>query len=109
RPLPQVHRPLGAASGEQPCEQEQHEPPEECHSADATRFRRARAPPPCCSSGVTRLRARSALALLLASACTHHHESPHESLPGPDPAKSPRYDRVWALATHNSYWIDRRA
>ena len=29
------------------------------------------------------------------------------ALPGPDEAHAPRYDRVWAIATHNSYWVDR--
>ena len=27
--------------------------------------------------------------------------------PGIEPTASPRYDAVWQIATHNSYWVDR--
>ena len=51
------------------------------------------------------------VATLTTLACSHDGASgaPTPALPGPDGARSPRYDRISAIATHNSYWVDRRA
>lgn len=46
------------------------------------------------------------LALLLALACAACGSKPDVARPPLDDG-SPRLDRVWQIATHNSYWVDR--